>query len=82
MMPDDTKTREQLRDVQEYRKLVLLYEAVDAEIDQLIMTYGGHSEDMPEADFERYRTLAHRRDELQNDIRATEHRLLGDNPVD
>jgi hypothetical protein len=77
-MQDDTKTRAQLRDVQEYRKLVLLYEALDAEIDKLIMTYGGHSEDMPEADFDRYRSLAHRRDELQNDIRATEKRLLGD----
>ncbi len=82
MMADDTKTREQLRDVQEYRKLVLLYEALDAEIDKLIMTYGGHSEDMPEADFERYRILARQRDELQNDIRATEHRLLGDNSTD
>jgi hypothetical protein len=82
MMPDDTKTRAQLRDVQDYRKLVLLYEALDAEIDQLIMTYGGHSEDMPEADFERYRNLAHKRDELQNDIRATERRLLGGDLAD
>jgi hypothetical protein len=78
MMQDDTKTREQLRDVQDYRKLVLLYEAVDAEIDKLIMEHGGHSEHMPDADFARYRELAHRRDELQNEIRATEQRLLGD----
>lgn len=81
MMPDDTKTREQLRDVQDYRKLVLLYEAVDAEIDQLIMTYGGHSKDMPEVDMQRYQALAHKRDELQNEIRATEQRLLGDNEI-
>ncbi|MCC6613118.1 MAG: hypothetical protein IT320_06540 [Anaerolineae bacterium] len=69
-------TREQLKEVLEYRKLVLLYEAVDAEIDQLIMQHGGRSEDMPDADRDRYRDLARQRDDLQNDMRAMEQRLL------
>ena len=77
-MQDDTKTREQLREVQAYRKLVLLYEALDAEIDKLIMTHGGRSEDMPEADLAHYRELARQRDEVQNEMREMEQRLLGE----
>ncbi|MCA9905109.1 MAG: hypothetical protein KC547_14740 [Anaerolineae bacterium] len=75
-MQDDTKTREQFQEVMDYRALVLRYEAIDAEIDQLIMTHGGHSEDMPDADRERYRMLARQRDDLQNEMRAMEQRLL------
>ncbi len=73
---DDTKTREQFHEVMEYRKLVLLYEAIDAEIDKLIMMHGGRSEDLPDADRERYRDLARKRDDLQNEMRAMEQRLL------
>ncbi|MDX2137083.1 MAG: hypothetical protein SF123_03235 [Chloroflexota bacterium] len=72
-------TNHTLHEVQQYRKLVLIYEAVDAEIDKLIMTYGGHSEAMPPADLERYRDLAHKRDDVQNEMRALEQKLL-DNP--
>jgi hypothetical protein len=36
---------------------------------------------MPEVDMQRYQALAHKRDELQNEIRATEQRLLGDNEI-
>ena len=69
---DGAATLDQLR--REHRRL-------DAEIDQLIMTYGGHSKDMPDADLQRYQALAHKRDELQNEIRATEQRLLGDDEI-
>jgi hypothetical protein len=72
-------TNHTLHEVQQYRKLVLIYEAVDAEIDKLIMTHGGRSEDMPTADMERYRDLARKRDDVQNQMRALEQKLL-DNP--
>ena len=71
-----SEERNPLRDVQEYRKLVLLYEALDAEIDKLIMAHGGRSEDMPPDDLNRYRELARKRDEVQNDIRVMEQELM------
>lgn len=61
--------------VQNYRKLVLVYEALDAEIDALIMSHGGSSEHMTEADRSRYRDLAKKRDEIQNEMRLLEHEL-------
>ncbi|MBZ0290345.1 MAG: hypothetical protein K8I30_22155 [Anaerolineae bacterium] len=67
--------------VQQYRKLVLLYEALDEEIDALIMQHGGTSERMTEADRLRYRDLARKRDEVQNDMRLLEQELnLDDEP--
>jgi uncharacterized heparinase superfamily protein len=75
---DDTATRQTLHSVQAYRKLVLLYEALDAEIDKLIMAHGGHSEDMPPEDLQRYRDLAHKRDDLQNQMREMEQSLALD----
>ncbi len=41
-----------------------MYEALDEEIDTLIMAHGGTSEQMPPEDLERYRELARQRDEL------------------
>lgn len=67
-----------LHQVQNYRKIVLLYEAVDEEIDKLIMKHGGTSDKMPQEDLERYRTLARQRDELQNEMRMLEQRLMSD----
>jgi hypothetical protein len=67
-----------LHQVQNYRKIVLLYEALDAEIDRLIMQFGGASDNMPPEAMERYRTLARQRDELFNEMRALEQRLLSD----
>lgn len=70
-----------LAKVQTYRKLVLQYEALDAEIDALIMRHGGSSDSMTEADRERYRELARQRDEVQNDMRLLEQELdLDDEP--
>jgi hypothetical protein len=73
MMADDE--RSVLHQVQAYRKLVLLYEALDQEIDDLIMAYGGVPEKMSPAALQRYRDLARRRDELQNDMRVMEQQL-------
>jgi hypothetical protein len=61
--------------VQSYRKLVLLYEALDTEIDTLIMSHGGSSDHMTDDDRLRYRDLAKKRDEVQNEMRMLEHEL-------
>jgi hypothetical protein len=75
-MPDDEK--DALQQVQNYRKIVLQYEAVDAEIDTLIMTHGGASENLSDEERARYRQLANRRDELLNEMRLMERQLLGE----
>ncbi len=67
--------RDAIHKVQQYRKLVLVYEALDEEIDQLIMANGGHTDKMSPDAIARYRDLARRRDEVQNDMRALEQEL-------
>lgn len=67
--------RGDLHQVQRYRKMVLLYEALDEEIDQLIMAHGGGTERMSEADLTRYRELARKRDEVLNEMRILEQEL-------
>jgi len=71
-----------LQQVQYYRKVVLMYEALDEEIDSLIMAHGGTSDKMPPADLERYRDLARQRDELLNEMRAIEQKLLADDEME
>ncbi|PJF27779.1 MAG: hypothetical protein CUN53_02780 [Phototrophicales bacterium] len=61
--------------VQQYQQLVIRYEALDHEIDALIMAHGGTSDKMPADDFRRYRDLARERDELLNEMRFFEHQL-------
>lgn len=68
-MPDD------LSQVQQYRAVVLRYEALDEQIDALIMRYGGSSEKMPPADFALYRQLAAERDEIFSQMRELEQEL-------
>ncbi len=75
MAQDENST---LHQVQNYRKLVLIYEALQKEINALIMGSGGNSEHMSVEDRTRYRELANRRDEVQNEIRYLEQRLLSD----
>jgi hypothetical protein len=71
-----------LQQVQYYRKVVLQYEALDQEIDSLIMAHGGTSDQMPPEDLERYRTLARQRDELHNEMREIEQKLLADDEME
>jgi hypothetical protein len=73
--------RSVIHQVQAYRKLVLVYEALDQEIDELIMSYGGVPEKMSPADLQRYRNLARRRDEVQNEMRVMEQQLQLDEDV-
>lgn len=61
--------------VQQYQALVAHYEALDEEIDALLMAHGGHTEDMPYIDLARYRRLARERDDLESEIRDLEQQL-------
>ena len=71
-----------LQQVQHYRKVVLMYEALDKEIDTLIMAYGGASENMPPEEHERYRDMARQRDELLNEMRTIEQQLLDEDDLE
>lgn len=74
--------RDILQQVQYYRKVVLMYEALDEEIDALIMAHGGTSDKMPSEDLRRYRDLARQRDELLNEMREIEQKLLADDELE
>ena len=65
----------QLALVQEYRRLVEAYEALDRRIDELISTSRGATERMSAADLRQYRLLARKRAELLNDMRLLEQQL-------
>ncbi len=71
-----TNDQDMLHKVQAYRKVVLLYEGLHAEINKLIMAHGGGTENMSSDDLKRYRELAHKRDELMNEMRYLEQQLL------
>ncbi len=71
-----------LQQVQYYRKVVLMYEALDEQIDALIMAHGGTSDQMPWEDLRRYRDLARQRDELLNEMRTLEQQLLTDDELE
>lgn len=71
-----------LHEVQEYRDLVLKYEALDEQVDALIMAHGGGTEHMPAADLEKYRKLARERDEVLNEMRVMEQALLSDDSAE
>ncbi len=71
-----------LQQVQYYRQVVLKYEALDEEIDTLIMAHGGTSDGMSTKDLEHYRDLARQRDELLNEMRTIEQKLLADDEME
>lgn len=64
--------------IKTYQKLVLDYEALDEEIDNLLAAHRGSTERMSDDDYEHYRELAHRRDEIHNRIKALEREILLD----
>jgi hypothetical protein len=64
--------------VQQYQKLVLEYEALDEQIDELLAHHNGATEKMSDDDFERYRQLAHQRDYVYNQMKALERQILLD----
>lgn len=61
--------QDDLSQVQRYREIVLRYEALDEQIDALIMRSGGATENMPPEDFARYRQLAAERDDVFSEMR-------------
>lgn len=65
-----------LQAVQNYRKLVLLYEAIDSQIDALIMAHNGVPERMNADERAQYRALARQRDEVLNEMRLLEQQLM------
>ena len=73
-----SEDREILTQVQNYRKIVLIYEGLNREIDKLITANGGGTGNMSEGDLARYHQLAHQRDELYNEMRAIEQQLLNE----
>ncbi|HYO87398.1 MAG TPA: hypothetical protein VER79_02060 [Candidatus Limnocylindrales bacterium] len=67
--------------VARYQALVVRYEALDTEIDDLLMAHGGHTEDLPTIDLRRYRALARERDDVESELRTLEQQLnLNDEP--
>jgi hypothetical protein len=69
---------EQKQRVASYQRIVLQYEQLDEEIDNLLMAHDGRSDRMSSEDHARYRNLARQRDELYNEMRALEQLLLSD----
>jgi len=67
-----------LDQVKIYQRKVLEYEAINDDINALIMANSGRSEDMSDDDLKRYRELAHKRDEMLHEIRWLEQQLLND----
>lgn len=68
---DDTQSR-----ITRYRELVLRYESIHHDINHLLHQYQGGTEHMADADRQRYREMAHQRDELVNEIRVLEQHLM------
>jgi hypothetical protein len=78
----EDKKSDALNEVRNYRKLVLIYEALDEQIDKLIMENGGASENMPPEALERYRDLARKRDDVLNEMRVLEQKLQLDDETE
>lgn len=73
-MLDDTQRR--VNFVQAYRDAQLAYEQIDEELDALLQSKGGHTKDLSDDEYERYRELAHRRDIAYNHMKTLERALL------
>ena len=64
--------------IQNYRKIVLIYEGLNQQIDKLLMANDGGTENMSDEDLHRYQTMAHQRDELYNEMRSLAQQLFDD----
>lgn len=71
-----TTPQDDKQQVEQYRQIVLEYEALDHEIDVLLMANDGGTEGMTAGDLERYRALAERRDVAYNQLKALERQLF------
>lgn len=66
------------RILEDYRSVVLRYEKLHAEINALLAEHDGDSKKLSEEARERYRELAHQRDEAANEMRWMEQEYLSD----
>jgi hypothetical protein len=64
--------------VKAYEQAVIAYETMDREVDQLLQKAGGHTKDLSDALYARYRELADQRDLAYNQMKALEEGLLSD----
>jgi len=60
----------------EYQESVLHYEELDAQIDNLLQSRGGASENLTDEEFAHYRELADLRDLAYNRMKTLERALL------
>jgi hypothetical protein len=60
----------------EYQQSVIAYEELDKQIDNLIQSRGGVSENLSDEDFAHYRELADLRDLAYNRMKTLERELL------
>ncbi|GAB4526493.1 MAG: hypothetical protein OHK0046_43330 [Anaerolineae bacterium] len=65
-----------LDQVRNYRKIVLIYEALNNKIAELL--HEGGTEHLSAEALDEYRNLARQRDELQNELRWLEQQLLNE----
>ena len=70
-----------LAKVQNYRKIVLIYEGLNREIDKLLTAHAGGTEHMSADDLARYHGMARKRDELFNEMRNIEQQLLNEDSL-
>lgn len=59
-----------------YRTIVLEYERLNDEIQRLLESHGGSTENLTSEQLQRYRTLARQRDGVMNEMRILEQQLL------
>ena len=75
-MTEDTQQRVNL--VQAYKDAVLDFENLEHDVDGLLQSKGGHTANLSDSDFQRYRELKERRDIAYNHMRTLEQILLGE----
>lgn len=64
--PESQKAADELAQVREYQESVLNYESLDEQIDALLQSAGGRTEDLSDEAYVRYRELAALRDLAYN----------------
>lgn len=76
MKIDDTQQRVTL--VQAYKESVLIYEELHKRVEKLFQAGHGHTADLTDEDYIRYRELADLRDLAYNRMKTLEHTLFDD----
>ncbi len=79
--PESANDSPDMDRVQEYRRLVLEYEALDEEIDTLLARHNGATEKMSAEAYDHYRDLARRRDYVYYQMKALERQLFPDDDL-